>query len=367
MLLIVIMNIFNSIQIIKLIPEKLGSFFLVYYFLFFRFPISSMVHFLFIILCLMSVETVNAAESSTGEQLLDLGWDAMKGFGSIITKALLHMVFFGFFGFMLGIVGGICMWRALRDRGWMDVPWNWYKYVRWMWPVLIVSTLSLGMGSTLATWGAGRAIKNQARGGEVVENAVFNTYAMVMVWRLGPEKVGDRNGSALLEQDLAMAVSGLKKASDKLTGVEDKVRKTAVEEMEEKVGDGFIQKRIYRWIFNFIWDQQIKSELTDNETVEFLSDTLEAEKSEGAEAAVRSVRKKIMSGVYFAIDEAVNSIVYPIMWTIIPTMAMSLFGPLIAFWLIRWGWFRKYPESKKSPEDTESQDDEPPVLGPDES
>ena len=190
---------------------------------------------------------------------------------------------------------------------------------------------------------------------------------MVMVWRLGPEKVGDRNGSALLEQDLAMAVSELKKASDKLTGVEDKVRKTAVEEMEEKVGDGFIQKRIYRWIFNFIWDQQIKSELTDNETVEFLSDTLEAEKSEGAEAAVRSVRKKIMSGVYFAIDEAVNSIVFPIMWTIIPTMAMSLFGPLIAFWLIRWGWFRKYPESKKSPEDTESQDDEPPVLGLDES
>ena len=139
MSLIVIMNIFNSIQIIKLIPEKLGSSFLVYYFRVFRFPISPMVCFLFIILCLMSVETVNAAESSTGEQLLDLGWDAMKGFGSIITKALLHMVFLGFFGFMLGIVGGIYMWHALRDRGWMDVPWNWYKYVRWMWPILIVS------------------------------------------------------------------------------------------------------------------------------------------------------------------------------------------------------------------------------------
>ena len=123
------------------------------------------------------------------------------------------------------------MWRALRDRGWMDVPWNWYKYVRWMWPVLIVGTLSFGLSSALSTWGAGRAFKKEVREGEVIEKAVFNTYAMVMVWRLGPEKVGDKNGSALMEQDLALAVSKLKEASDKVTGAEDKAREKALEEM----------------------------------------------------------------------------------------------------------------------------------------
>ncbi len=326
-----------------------------------------MTRLLFLFLFLLLIGTLNAAESSTGEQLLDLGWGAIKGFGSVISKALLHMVLWGIFGFVLGLVGGIFMWRVLRDRGWIDVPWNWYKYVRWMWPVLIVSTLSLGLGSTLSTWGAGRAFKNQTREGEVIEKAVFNTYAMVMIWRLGPEKVGDSNGSALLEQDLALAVSKLKKASDKLTGAEDKVRDKAVEEMEEKVGGGFIQKRIYLWIFDFIWDQQIKSELTNNEAVEFLSDTLETEKSGGTEAGVKAVRKKIMAGVYMAVDEMVNSITYPIIWTIIPSMVLVLLGPLSSFWLGRWLWLRKHPETIVESESVQLEDDEPPVIEPDKS
>ena len=320
-----------------------------------------MFRFLFIILCLVSVETVNAAESSTGQQLLDLGWDALKGFGHVITKALLHMVLWGVFGFILGGVGGIFLWRALEERGWMDVPWRWYRYVSWMWPVLIMVTLSLGLGSTLATWGSGRAFKKAVREGEVIEKAVFNTYAMVMVWRLGPQKVGDRNGSALLEQDLAKALANLKKAAGKLTEVEEKARETAITEMEDKVGGGKIRKAIYREILTFIWDEQIKSELTDNEAAEFLSDTLEAEKSDGAEAAVKVIRKKIMSGVYLAVDESVNSITYPIIWTIILTVALVLLVPLIPFWLVRWLWLRKYPEPT---EETKTQVEEPPVIEP---
>jgi hypothetical protein len=224
----------------------------------------------------------------------------------------------------------------------MGVPWRWYRYVRWMWPVLIMVTLSLGLGSTLATWGSGRAFKKAVREGEVIEKAVFNTYAMVMVWRLGPQKMGDRNGSALLEQDLAKALANLKKAAGKLTEVEEKARETAITEMEDKVGGGKIRKAIYREILTFIWDEQIKSELTDNEAAEFLSDTLEAEKSGGAEAAVKVIRKKIMSGVYLAVDESVNSITYPIIWTIILTVALVLLVPLIPFWLVRWLWLRKF-------------------------
>jgi len=310
--------------------------------------------------------TLGAADNSTGEQLLDLGWGAIKGFGSVISKALLHMLLWGIFGFVLGVVGGVFMWRALRDRGWMDAPWRWYKYVRWMWPVLIVGTLSFGLSSALSTWGAGRAFKKEVREGEVIEKAVFNTYAMVMVWRLGPEKVGDKNGSALLEQDLALAVSKLKETSDKVTGAEDKARKKALEEMD-KIGGGYVQKRIYSEILNFVWDQQVKSELTDNEAVEFLSDTLKAEKADGAEAAVKAVRQKIMSGVYLAVDEGVNSAVYPIVWTIIPSMVLVLMGPLSSFWLVRWLWLRKYPETTVETESVPIQDDDPPVIEPDES
>jgi len=322
---------------------------------------------LFFITVLGLSGTLSAAESSTGQQLLDLGWDAIKGFGSVISKTLLHMLLWGVFGFVLGVVGGVFMWRALRDHGWMDVPWNWYKYVRWMWPVLIVGTLSFGLSSTLSTWGAGRAFKKEVREGEVIENAVFNTYAMVMVWRLGPQKDGDINGSVLLEQDLALAVSKLKEASDKVTGVEDKARKKALEEMEDKIGGGFVKKRIYSEILNFVWDQQVKSELTGNEAAEFLSNTLKAEKSGGAEAAVKAVRQKIMAGVYLAVDETVNAAVYPIVWSIIPSMILVLMGPLSSFWLVRWLWLRKYPETTKENESVQIQADEPPVIEPDKS
>ena len=68
----------------------------------------------------------------------------------------------GLLGLVLGAMAGVFLWRALRNRGWMDVPWRGYKYVRWLWPVLMVGTLSLGLGSGLGVWGGGRAIKQGA-------------------------------------------------------------------------------------------------------------------------------------------------------------------------------------------------------------
>ena len=48
--------------------------------------------------------------------------------------------------------------------------------------------LSLSLASSLGSWGAGRAVKQGMRQGEVIETAVFNTYAMVMVWRVDPQE-----------------------------------------------------------------------------------------------------------------------------------------------------------------------------------
>ena len=303
---------------------------------------TTVVRFLTIISVLVLINGGNAAESSTAQQMFGLGWDALKGFGEIITKALLHMVLWGIFGLIMGVVAGIFLWRILRDRGWMDVPWGWYKYVRWMWPVLIVATLSLGLGSTLATWGSGRTFKKASREGEVIEKAVFNTYAMVMVWRLDPKGLGV-NGTALMEKDFASGLAKLKDTVGKFTEVEEQTREKAIKEMENKVGGGKMRKTVYREILSFIWDQQIKSEITNNEAAEFLSDALQAEKSGSAEAAVIAVRKKIMDGMYKAVDESVNSVTYPIISAVLLAMALVLLVPLVPFWLVRWLWLKKYP------------------------
>ncbi|HIG81049.1 MAG TPA: hypothetical protein EYQ62_05275 [Verrucomicrobiales bacterium] len=143
---------------------------------------------------------VTAAEPSAASQVLTSVWDAVKGFGELALKAVYHFFLWGFLGLGLGAAAGVYLWRALRDRGWMDLPWGWYKYVRWLWPVLIVGTLSLGLGSALSVWGSGRTIKQGAREGEVFETAVVNTYSAIMVWRL-KGTVEDTNGTSLLDRD----------------------------------------------------------------------------------------------------------------------------------------------------------------------
>ena len=305
---------------------------------------SIAVRLLTVIFTLLLINGVSSTESSMAQQMFGLGWDGLKGFGEIITKALLHMVLWGSFGIITGGVVGIFLWSILRDRGWMDVPWGWYKYVRWMWPVLIVATLSLGLGFTLATWGSGSVFKKASREGEVIEKAIFNTYAMVMVWRLDSKGL-DVNGTALMEKDLASGLVKLKDVAGKSIEFEEQTRQKAIKEMENKVGGGKMRKTVYREILSFIWDQQIKSEITSNEAAEFLSDALQTEKSGGAEAAVIAVRKKIMSGIYKAVDESVNSVMYPIISAVLLAMVLVLMVSLIPFWFVRWVWLRKYPQT----------------------
>ncbi|MFM1555472.1 MAG: hypothetical protein ACKJR1_03190, partial [Limisphaerales bacterium] len=79
-----------------------------------------------------AIGAVGAAEPSTASQALTSVWDAVKEFGELALKAVYHMFLWGFLGLGLGAVAGVCLWRVLRDRGWMDLPWGWYKYVRWL-------------------------------------------------------------------------------------------------------------------------------------------------------------------------------------------------------------------------------------------
>ncbi len=301
---------------------------------------------------------VTAAEPSAASQALTSVWDAVKGFGELALKAVYHFFLWGFLGLGLGAAAGVYLWRALRDRGWMDLPWGWYKYVRWLWPVLIVGTLSLGLGSALSVWGSGRTIKQGAREGEVFETAVVNTYSAIMVWRL-KGTVEDTNGTSLLDRDLAQAVSKLRKATGQAKTYERDTRKRALEEVDKRASGSWYQKWFGRKVMEFIWDEQLKGKLTDNEAVEFLG-SLQADGVSGTEV-VALAKNKIMDGIYFALDETVNSFVYPMLATILFTALAVLLGPLGVFWLIRWLCLRR----RNDPESSPGADDEPPLLNAD--
>ena len=279
------------------------------------------------------VGAVAAAEPSASSQALTSGWDAVKGFGELALKAVWHFSLWGVLGLVLGATAGVFLWRWLRDRGWMDIPWRGYKYVRWLWPVLIVGTLSLGLGSGLGVWGSGRAFKQGAREGEVFETAVVNTYAAIMVWRLGGADA-DANGTSLLERDLAQAISKLRQTTGKTQAAESATRKRALEAVDKKSGGSSIQKWVGRQVIEFLWDEQLKGKLTDTESAKFLG-SLQADGVSSPEA-ISLAKKKLMSGVYLALDETVNSIVYPTLVTILFVVLAVLLGPLGIFWLIRW-------------------------------
>ncbi len=300
----------------------------------------------------VSIESCLGAESEVG-QAMSLGKDVFKNLGLATCKSLMGGILWAVFGFLLGAVGGYFSWRAIRNPGWLDVSWGWYRYVRWMWPVLIVGTMSLGMSSMIGSWGAGRAVKQGMRQGEVIETAVFKTYAMVMVWRVDSQN-GDANGSALLEQDLAKAVAQLRETDEQATELEQESRAKLKAEIEQKTGGSRLGKWLMGKLLDLLFDQ-VEEDLSGQDAVEFLSATLEGDQAGGEEQAIQFIRKKIMSAVYLAIDETVNSVVYPFMITVVLMMLAVLGVPLGSFWLSRWLWFKKYPEDSIDPQ-------EPPVL-----
>ena len=300
-----------------------------------------------------TVESAERGELITG-QVLDMGWDTMKEFGGVFGKTVFHLIMWSLLGLVLGGIGGWFLWKTLRDRGWMEVSWGWYRYVRWIWPVLIVLTVSLSLASSAGTWGSGWAFKKSVREGQVIETVVFKTYAMVMVWRLGPQGE-DANESAFLERDLGAALEKLKQTTAQTEEQEAQSRETALAEMEERMGESRMHKWFYRKMIEYLWDEQVKSELTGSEMGEFLETTLSADAEDGKVAAVQYIRGQIMRGVHRMVDETVNSLVYPTVFTIILTALAMLSFPLGTFWLARWWWLKKHQETPPDSQD-------PPVL-----
>jgi hypothetical protein len=294
-----------------------------------------------------------AAEPSATDRVLKLGWGALKGFGVLIGKSLISFILWSILGLISGAMGGVFLWRWLRDRGWLEVPWGWYRYVRWIWPVLIVASLSLGLSCSLGTWGAGRKMKAGMREGKLIETAVVNAYSAVMVWRI--QGADDNATSSLLERDLAEGLAKLKDTTGVAGDFEDKTLKLILEKIDQESGGAWYEKWFYRKMLEVLWDQQIKEGLADQEIVEVVKSTLEAGKASGESAAVVLAKQKIIAGVHVVLDETVNSVVYSTFLTVIPIAMGVPLLPLSIFWLVRWLWLRKHP-----PDSSDS--DLPPVL-----
>ena len=294
-----------------------------------------------LIVLFLAVFSLAAAEPSATDRVLKLGWDALKGFGVLIGESVVSFILWSILGLILGAAGGVFLWRWLRDRGWMDVPWGWYRYVRWIWPVLIVASLSLGMSCSLGTWGAGRKMKAEMREGKLIETAVVNTYSAVMVWRI---QDADANATgSLLEQDLADGLAKLKDTTGFAGDLEEKTFERILGKIDKESGGSGYEKWFYRKMIRMIWDEQIKEGLADQKIVEVVKSVLDEGETSGESAAVNSAKQKSIGDVHTVLDETVNSVVYSTLFTVISFAIGVPLVPLSIFWLVRWLWLRKHP------------------------
>ena len=93
--------------------------------------------------------------------------------------------------------------------------------------------------------------------------------------------------------------------------------------MEERMGERRIHKWFYRKMIEYLWDEQVKSELTGSEMGSLRPPYPPTSRTE-CMAAVQHPKPDYERGVSDG-DETVNSLVYPTVFTIILTALLCSF------------------------------------------
>ena len=300
----------------------------------------SEMNWLLIFFCVFAVSASEAASNSAGEQAKTLGFDLLNDIAAMAGGAILASILWSLLGFALALAGSIYLWRWMRDRGWLDAPWGWYRYFKWVWPTLTIGCLTLGGSCSLGTWGAGNSINNDLREGKFVENAVINLYGTIKAMR-GDQNATDFNATALTK-------------AQKLEGEQlEKLKK----ELEGKAGSSPLKKMLVRELMGAMEDS-LKEQYADNEAVQKYNEAMTAKEQGGESALVQFVKKELLGGVTSSLISSVDSFVWGTVFSILGLALGIPFIPLGIFCLVRWLILRNQPPADDG-------EDAPPVLDAD--
>jgi len=99
--------------------------------------------------------------------------------------------------FVLGIAAAVVGYFLLRRLGLFDAPWSWYRWVRWLWCLLLVVSTSIGWASAGAWWGAGRKVKHYLRDEKVLDRIYVTVAMAAMLDRAGYGATGQETPEQL--------------------------------------------------------------------------------------------------------------------------------------------------------------------------
>ena len=310
---------------------------------------------LLIFFCSFLVSNSATAAPSAGAQVKTLGQDLLNDIAAMAGGAILASILWALLGFALALAGSIYLWRWMRDRSWLDAPWGWYRYFKWVWPTLIIGCLTLGGSCSLGTWGAGNSINNDLREGKFVENAVINLYGTIKAMR-GDQNAMDLNATAL-EQDLAKGLKKLEPALTKAQKLEGEQLEKLKKELEGKAGSSPLKKMLVRELMGAMEDS-LKEQYADNEAVQKYNEAMTAKEQGGESALVQFVKKELLGGVTSSLISSVDGFVWGTVFSILGLALGIPFIPLGIFCLVRWLILRNQPPADDG-------EDTPPVLDAD--
>lgn len=130
--------------------------------------------------------------------------ELVEPFVIVIAKLVGLALLAGIAGFFVGGLLGFLLWYVLRRYGWLDAPYSWYRYFKWMWAFLFPICAALGLAYAAAWLEAGHVAKGALTKDRLVERTVASVYAAVAL-DAAKHEISGRETMAEVQQILHQA------------------------------------------------------------------------------------------------------------------------------------------------------------------
>ena len=125
-----------------------------------------------------------------------------KSLAAFAATTVLNAVLWAIGSLLAGILAGLASYFILRRFRLFDATWPWYRFVRWLWPVVFILSAAAGFTYSGAWIGMGRNIKSYIRQKRMLDKIVGHVYFAIVLDEAGYQATGQESAEKL-EQVLA--------------------------------------------------------------------------------------------------------------------------------------------------------------------
>ncbi len=251
---------------------------------------------------------MNGASASSPSILNGIG-ELLKLWGKCLGNTFLHGVVWGIAGLFLGAIIGFGLYWFIQRKGGFVATWNWYRYFRWLWPVIFIVCICIGIGLGGMIYGAGRELKAQVVKDKIIDQTLYKVYAAAFWFRKSEMGTGGINGE-LLEQDFEKLIAELESLGRFSEGIQESVKSRIIEQAR-KSGVGKMKIALLEKGLDWFVQQQIDKAMKEEDYRLFIAVALGSKLPAEKLRQGRSVADSAMGQARAAAGEAISGAVNP--------------------------------------------------------